>query len=458
MVGGPGFELARFTTSMFPLPTSPEVPGLIVQKPLCSYGSMPQRYVMAARTTNQSADAEEPLGPSTIVTVGHTHETYGDSFDVDEVSLSIEQEIADAHEPQPQTNGVTSQPVPGARQETGRPLSDLEAVLPDLVAAVKNKSVSFGQLTDAYNGKEGTAEPDKHDAYVQIYPLVRKAFQHAEGDLIDIHSSRAADLYVATTKPPLGEGITGWFKRHWPANRWQKGGFHFQYNLGTLPVAAETIIRINQLHYDAHRILNPAESEDCFRELYSAATDISGIIEEHRNMTDAATEKAKIAAVGLNLDELDRRYLQVKAQLLYFGGVIFGAASAVLGIVFISTLAGLNSVGVVAMMLAAIGATISVVQKMSDEALTIKYDVGWFAVMFRGFTRPIIGSFAALLLLLAIKAELIPVSKTGGPGAAYILLIGFAIGWAERVIPDIFSRAGLQGGLPAATGAGTSSS
>jgi hypothetical protein len=413
------------------------------------------------KTTTQADGDDEPLAASNIVKVSETHNANGDSIATDGVSIPVDEKRipgpnevrpqpgANDVKPQPDTNEVKSEPAsvsgPGDIQKL---LGELETVLPDLVTAVRTKSASFGDLAVAYSGKEGWEDTVNQVNYARIYPLVRKAFEFAQGELIDFCPSEK-DIWVAITKPR---------KSRWP-NRWQKADFSFLYNLGSSPVGTDTILRINQLAYDARRILDPKELDQCLRELYSATTDLIGIIEKHSKKTEPKTEQAKIADVGLNLDELEKRYLQVKAQLLYFAGVIFGTASAVIGILFLSTLAGFESVGVVATTLAAIGATISVVQKMSDEALTIKYDVGQFYIMLRGFTRPIIGSFAALLLLLAIKAELIPLSKTGAAEAAYLLLAGFAIGWAERAIPDIFTRAGFRGGLPPATKAsGTSSS
>jgi hypothetical protein len=420
-------------------------------------------------TTEPAVDTEKPLATATIVTVDETYKTYGDSMAVDEVSISVEElKIggADQVKPQPATNEVKRQLAsPSGPEESERFLNALESKLPDLVAAARNRWASFEDLADAYSGKEGWDDKDNKDAYVQIYPLVRKAFANAHGELVDMYASKI-DAYVAITRTPIPpkrqtapetQATADTRSNRWP--RRQEVEFHYLYDLGSTPVGAETFRRINQLSYDARRILDPKMLDDCLRELYSAATDLIGIVEEHSKNTDATLERAKITQVGLDLDELEVRYLKAKAQLLYFVGVTFGTATALLGILVFGLVAGLDFARVMAVMLGAVGALLSVVQKISDNTLTIKYDIGEFYLRLGGFTRPILGSFAAFLLLLAITADVIPLSKTGGGGTAYLWLAGFAIGWAERAIPDIFTRAGFKSGLPPATKAsGISSS
>jgi len=69
--------------------------------------------------------------------------------------------------------------------------------------------------------------------------------------------------------------------------------------------------------------------------------------------------------------------------------------------------------------------------------------------------KPLTGALAAVLLSLAVQAGLIPLSVSAGQFGAYLLLAAFAVGFAERSIPDLIGRARLERGV--AQGAGASS-
>jgi len=331
-------------------------------------------------------------------------------------------------------------------------LEKLEPTLPDLVAAVRNGRASFDDLTDAYEGRDTTArntdQKALRSAYNQIYPYVRQTFVIAHGELIDLYPSSRIQAYAAITRPSRNPRRL---------SNDLRPGFHFVYDLASAPVAGEMFSRIMQLAYDAKRIVPLRVLPECLDQLFSATTDLLGILEEHSDHTDRNRELERIAIVQRDLDQVELRYLQITARLWYFLGALCGTGVALLGTFLIGTGASVGSVAVTAIMFSAVGATLSVVQKMSDDTLTVRYVVGPFYLWFLGLARPVIGAFAGFLLQLAMIAGLIPLSLIGAPGQAYVLLSGFAIGWAERSIPDIFSRAGFSRGLPSASSSSTSS-
>jgi hypothetical protein len=352
-------------------------------------------------------------------------------------------------------------------------LIDLEPEVPDLVAAVRSGWVSFDQLVDASEGKDQQNKAKKAP-FVLIYPLVRATFERSHGQIVDVYFSSKIGAYSAITVPvakPWLVRLFGMFSRSKPkidlplpaAKPWPFGplghrpDFHFIYDLATAPIAGQVFARITQLGYEAKRIVPRARLAECLDQLYSTTTDLMGILEVH-GKTEANLEQMKVAIAEHDLDQVELRYLQVTARLLYFVGVICGTGAVVLGALLIGVSSGLDSVGVTAVMFAAIGALLSVVQKMADDTLTVRYVVGPLYLFILGFVRPIIGGFAGLLLQLAMAAGVIPLSKSGAAGNAYTLLLGFAIGFAERSIPDVFSRAGVSTGLPPMpSGAGTTS-
>lgn len=318
-------------------------------------------------------------------------------------------------------------------------LSGLRSILPDLVGAVQSGWVSFSHLVDAYRGKEGLDKDAHHQAeHAAIYPLVRKTFVATRGELADMYISKKVYAFAART---------------WSETKKKKPEFFFLYDLGNAPGATDIFSRIDQLSYDACRLLVDRNAlERCQNELYSSATNLIGILEEQSEHPDMPLDKDKVAVVQRDLDELERRYLQTQARLDYSSGVVLGAFSATAALLVLGPIGGLTSVSIVAAALASIGGMLSVVQRMADDTLAIKYDVGRRYLRMLGIARPVIGSFAGVLLLLAIHAKLIPLTLDGGAGVAYLLVAGFAVGWAERSIPDIFTRAGFTNGLPPAPG------
>jgi hypothetical protein len=347
----------------------------------------------------------------------------------------------------------TPDKTPQIEAAIGALLHKLEPTLPDLVASVRNGWVSFDDLTDAYEGRDAKAKGAEQkalkNAYIQIYPFVRQTFVVARGELLDLYPSPRIQAYAAITKPAR--------KPRWFSDD-PRPDFHFVYDLASAPVAGQMFSRITQLAYDARRIVPIGPLAECLSQLYSATTDLLGIIEEHSEHTDPSRELDKISIVQRDLDQVELRYLQITARLWYFLGVMSGTALALVGAFAIGTAGSIGSVEITAIMFAAVGATLSVVQKMSDDTLVVKYVVGPFYLFLLGLARPVIGAFAGFLLQLAITAGLIPLALSGAAGQAYILLSGFAVGWAERSIPDIFTRAGLSRGLPSDTSNSTSPS
>ena len=335
-----------------------------------------------------------------------------------------------------------------AAMERKELLMQLEFELPDLVAAVRTEWASFDQLIDASEGKDDKNSP-KRKAFGLIYPLVRAAFEKSHGRLIDVYLSPDIRAFAAITIPIE--------KRKLLSRDNHKPGFHFLYDMASTPMASHLFARITQLACDAKRILPLHALAECLDQLYSTTTDLLRIV-EGQGRHAPGVEQERLAVVKRDLDRVELRYLQVTARLLYFTGVVAGAGAAIIGALAIGANSGVDSVWLTTIMVAAAGAMLSVVQKIAGDTFTVRYVVGRFYLLMLGFVRPLIGAAAGFLLQLAMTAGIIPLSTSGAGGTAYILLAGFAIGFGERSIPDIFSRAGLSSGLPPASDSSSTAS
>ena len=342
----------------------------------------------------------------------------------------------------PEPRGHPAQVAATAAAERRKLLAQLEPEIPDLVAAVRAEWVSFDQFIHASEGMDDRTNPKRH-AFRLIYPLVRAAFEKSHGRIIDVHLSPDIRASAAITMPP---GKTTVISRDH-----HKPGFHFLFDMALAPLASNLYARITQLACDASRILPDGALKECLHQLYSTTTDLLRIVEGHGSDAPAVVQE-RLVVVKRDLDRIEQRYLQVSARLLYFTGVIVGTGAAIIAALLIGANSGVDSVWLTTIMFAAAGAMLSVVQKIADGTLTVRYVVGRFYLLMLGFVRPLIGAAAGFLLQLAMTAGIIPLSISGAGGKAYVLLAGFAVGFGERSIPDIFSRAGLSSGLPPASG------
>jgi hypothetical protein len=146
------------------------------------------------------------------------------------------------------------------------------------------------------------------------------------------------------------------------------------------------------------------------------------------------------------LTETTRYYHEAangQAQIVYFAGM------AVIGAV-ISAIAGVWlaiewSTPVAALVAGAVGAIVSVVQRINEGHFDLRYDVGRPYAFFLGGLRPLIGGAFALAITFAFTSGILHL-----PLAAHdpdtdarlaLLVIGFLAGFSERWAQDTLATA-----------------
>lgn len=146
--------------------------------------------------------------------------------------------------------------------------------------------------------------------------------------------------------------------------------------------------------------------------------------------------------------------IQRQARFEYFQGVLLGA---LITIGMISGLAWLSSAywsehistpGFVAATIAgAIGAVVSVTQRMAKNALVLDYTASPFQKRFLGGIRALMGSVFGAIIYFALLGGFLTVNTNGNsqptPATfAFFALAGFAAGFSERLATDVLERAG----------------
>lgn len=141
------------------------------------------------------------------------------------------------------------------------------------------------------------------------------------------------------------------------------------------------------------------------------------------------------------------------AQIVYFWGMVLGA-------VFLTFLAGvllLLAVGVGAerdgvekffacYAAGAVGAIVSVLQRVTSGHFAIDYELGNSALRRLGSFRPFIGAVFGTAVFFVVKSEIVQVSEPDTPKGFYFLVIlAFLAGFSERFAKDLLDEAASLG-------------
>jgi hypothetical protein len=196
---------------------------------------------------------------------------------------------------------------------------------------------------------------------------------------------------------------------------------------------------------DQQRLLTDAVYSAMTRVLSAAdlaaqATDLDGV--------DAAvaTARAEVAHVSTRVHTA----IQRQARFVYFQGALIGsvvtlAVCVVLGLLSARFWAGnVNTPALVAAMLfGALGAVVSVFQRISTGGLVLDFNASRGQLRWLGALRPAVGAVFGTVAQFALATGLL--GTTNVPTATsfgVFAIIGFAAGFTERFATDMVERAG----------------
>ena len=101
------------------------------------------------------------------------------------------------------------------------------------------------------------------------------------------------------------------------------------------------------------------------------------------------------------------------------------------------------SAPVAALVAGALGAVVSVIQRINQGKFTLEYDTGRLYAMFLGGLRPLIGGAFALVLSFAFTGGLLslPSRSTDAHRKLALLVVAFLAGFSERWAQDTLAAA-----------------
>jgi hypothetical protein len=141
-----------------------------------------------------------------------------------------------------------------------------------------------------------------------------------------------------------------------------------------------------------------------------------------------------------------RRIGQARGQVHYVTAAALGAA----GIVALAGIAiavnGASGEGIWAGVLAggAVGALLSVLERLTRGALRVQFESGSTALTVSGITRPVVGALSGLTLFVLVKGDFVlPLVKQAAAAdqAYFFCALALIAGFSERLLKDVLGNA-----------------
>ena len=264
------------------------------------------------------------------------------------------------------------------------------------------------------------------------YDSVLTAFEASHGQIVRAYWCSEVESAVALTERRRLGGLRG------PAF-----GFHRESDWATKtdPEVAAELHRCDELAVRANAVLTGVRQRICLELVVSCAAHLLSLVDTPAGVGDDAKTAKAVAHERAEMSKVKDYYCEAangQAQLVYFGGI----ATIMLALAALCTLWLSISwaTPIAALVAGAIGAVVSVVQRINNGSFELDYDVGGPYIFFLGGLRPLIGGAFAVALSFAVDGGLfhLPVaaSETTNEHHLALLVISFLAGFSERFAQD----------------------
>jgi hypothetical protein len=320
----------------------------------------------------------------------------------------------------------------------------------ETLSSVSSHEVSFPELAHLHYRWRKALEsslPDL-DRRAAVYRDARAGFEAEHGTIIDEywcwHVPSAAAL-VERPRPPL----VSWFLRPSIA-------FHRASDWATKdsPEIAQQVHRCDEIAIRATQILSGSRRRICLQLVMNSAAHLLSFVDARAGQEDTTQVLRQETET---LDATRSYYCDAangQAQIVYFAAMAVVAAAlgalALIGSWWVQ-IPGVASdqylYGCVAA--GALGAVVSVIQRINSGTFDLAYDVGRPYVAFLGALRPVLGAAFGLLLYFAVASGLVNIFNlpTEGPQRFFaFFVIAFLAGFSERWAQDTLTSLGQGSG------------
>jgi hypothetical protein len=223
------------------------------------------------------------------------------------------------------------------------------------------------------------------------------------------------------------------------------------------PRAKELLFRCLRLHYHAVEWLQPKPRKICTRMTFNVIANLLGSLDERVGRGESAADfdnrhsDQEVLERELQRTE-DYFFISVQrtARLAYLRGMLLGLIGTA-GVILPLALVPFVPDGLALAFLAgAVGALVSVLQRLTSGRLTVNHEDGRWTLHLLGFARPFLGGLFGLALFAFLKADIVAgIDVPDADDPYFLAALGFLAGFSERFAKDALDPAKLLPGAGA---------
>jgi hypothetical protein len=264
------------------------------------------------------------------------------------------------------------------------------------------------------------------------YDSILGAFEARHGQIIRVYWCSHVESAVAlTARKRLGGAISPDY------------GFHRESDWATknVPEVASELHRCDELAVRAEAVLTGVRQRICLELIVACAAHLLSLVDERAGSRDKAKTALAIGEERVEFAKVRAYYREAangQAQLVYFGGIaMIMAAVAALAALWLSIS---WATPVAALAAGAVGAVVSVIQRINSGTFELDYDVGSPYAMFLGGLRPLIGGAFGIAVTFAFDGGLLHLPIAQGSSThdrrLALIVLAFLAGFSERFAQD----------------------
>jgi hypothetical protein len=273
------------------------------------------------------------------------------------------------------------------------------------------------------------------------YHETRRAFERAHGRIVSEFWCSRVPSAVCLTSICGYRGAMLTFHR---VSDWATEG---------RPELAAPLHRCDELATRAAQVLSGVRERICLQLVMASASHLLSLADSSVDQKQVATA---LEQERKSIDEAEAYYHEAatgQAQVVYFSGMavslVLIASFALLG-GFLLPLPGIDDREFYGVFGAgAVGAVLSVMQRINSGRFELEYDVGRAYVRFLGALRPVIGAVFGLALYFAITSRILKLFELPAAGTTSrlyaLLVIAFLAGFSERWAQDTLTSLASAG-------------
>jgi hypothetical protein len=212
------------------------------------------------------------------------------------------------------------------------------------------------------------------------------------------------------------------------------------------PDIARELHRCDELAVRAKTVLTGVRRLICMQLVMASAAHLLSLVDARAAHTDTAKAEAALEQERAALTETEKYYREAangQAQIVYFVGMAVVAIGLSVGAAI--WLAIDWAAAVAALVAGALGAVVSVIQRINAGKFQLDYDVGRPYALFLGGLRPLIGGAFALAISFAFTGGLLHLPVAAGESSndrrLALLVVSFLAGFSERWAQDTLAAA-----------------